>query len=228
MKPHALVVLFLLAAATVPAAEHYDEEMTVTAEPLKPDEIPTQRYIVDTYNAVREGARLYSEGRYKEALPHLLVAARRGFKWAQARAGDIYLHGRGGAPKSVDRGIAWLGVAATPKSTNAIRSYFKTVWAEVPPEHVPRLADLVETYEVRYGHRSHVDCELAGGESNARSLRIKRLRCRFRHEATVCRSMGPGLSTGEIDLAAGSSGETYTWQWNCPPIRGGRSTRTQP
>ena len=93
---------------------------------------------------------------------------------------------------------------------------------------MPRLADLVETYEVRYGHRSHVDCELAGGESNARSLRIKRLRCRFRHEAAVCRSMGPGLSTGEIDLAAGSSGETYTWQWNCPPIRGGRSTRTQP
>ena len=140
MRPRILFLLFLL-AVTVPAAEHYDEEMTVTAEPLKADEIPTQRYIVDTYNAVREGARLYSEGRYKEALPHLLVAARRGFKWAQARAGDIYLHGRGGAPKSVDRGIAWLGVAATPKSTNAIRSYFKTVWAEVPPEHVPRLGD---------------------------------------------------------------------------------------
>ena len=62
MKPRVLVVLFLLAAVTTPAAEHYDEEMTVTAEPLKPDEIPTPRYIVDTYNAVREGARLYSEG----------------------------------------------------------------------------------------------------------------------------------------------------------------------
>lgn len=227
MKPRTLVFL-LFATVGISAAERYDEEMTVIAERLKPDEVPSPRYIVDTYNAEREGTRLYSDGRYKEALPHLLVAARRGFKWAQARVGDIYLHGRGGAPKSVDRGIAWLGVAATPKSTNAIRSYFKTVWAEVPPEHVPRLADLVETYEVRYGHGSHVDCELAGGEGNARSLRIKRLRCRFRHEAAVCRSIGPGLSTAEVDLAAGSRGETYTWEWNCPPIRGGRSTRTQP
>lgn len=227
MRPYALVVLAFATVGAL-AAERYDEEMTVTAERLKPDEIPTPHYIVDTYNAVREGARLYSEGRYKEALPHLLVAARRGFKWAQARAGDIYLHGRGGAPKSIDRGVAWLGVAATPRSTNAIRSYFKTVWAEVPPEHAPRLAELVETFEARYGQGSHVDCDLAGGESNARSLRIKRLRCRFRHEATVCRSMGPGMSTGEIDLAAGSSGETYTFQWNCPPIRGGGSTRTRP
>lgn len=219
----------VLIAFAADASEHYDEEMTVTAEALKPGELPTPEYIVDTYNAVRDGARLYTEGRYDEALPYLLVAARRGFKWAQARAGDIYLHGRGGAPKSVDLGIAWLGVASTPKSTNAIRRYFKRVWAEVPDEHAPRLAALVETYEARYGHRSHVDCELAGGESNARSLRIKRLRCRFRHEATVCRSMGPGLSTGEIDMAAGSSGETYTWQWNCPPIKGSTTgTRTRP
>lgn len=41
----------------------------------------------------------------------------------------------------------------------------------------------------------HVDCQLAGGESNTRSLRVKRLRW-FRDEATVCRSLSLGLSMG--------------------------------
>ena len=99
-----------------PTAERYDEEMVVTAAPLAPGEVPSSRYIADTYNAVDEGTRLYQEERYKEALPHLEVAAKRGFKWAAARAGDIYLHGRGGAPKSISVGLAWLGVAAEPRT----------------------------------------------------------------------------------------------------------------
>ena len=95
-----------MAVGTAQGGERYDEEMTVIAAPLKPGELPSPRYIADTYNAVDEGTRLCTQGRCKEALPHLVVAARRGFKWAQARAGDIYLHGRGEAPKNVAEGIA--------------------------------------------------------------------------------------------------------------------------
>ena len=211
-----------------PTVRDYDEEMVVTAEPLAPGEVPTPRFISDTYNAVVEGTRLYQEGRYKEALPLLEVAARRGFKWAQARAGDIYLHGRGGAPKNVSVGLAWLALAADPRSTNAIRRYFKRAWAELPDDEAERIGDLVETYKLRYGHGSHVDCDMTGGEAGAWSLRIKKLRCRFRHEASVCRAYGPGLSTGEEDMRAGSAGETYTWLWTCPPIRGGTSARPRP
>lgn len=211
-----------------PTAERYDEEMVVTAAPLAPGEVPSSRYIADTYNAVDEGTRLYQEERYKEALPHLEVAAKRGFKWAAARAGDIYLHGRGGAPKSISVGLAWLGVAAEPRTAHAIRRYFRRAWARLPEEQTVRIGQLVETYKVQYGHGSHVDCDMSGGEANATSFRFKHLHCRFRHEASVCRSIGPGLSTAEVDMRAGVRGETYTWEWNCPPVRGSRSNRTQP
>ena len=216
------------AFAAEPTTEHYDEEMVVTAETLAPGEVPSARYISDTYDAVDEGTRLYQQERYKEALPHLEVAAKRGFKWAAARAGDIYLHGRGGAPKSVSIGLAWLGVAAEPRTAHAIRRYFRRAWARLPEEQIERIGQLVETYKASYGHESHVDCDMTGGEASATSFRLKQLHCRFRHEASVCRSIGPGLSTAEVDMEAGVRGETYTWEWNCPPVRGGRSTRTQP
>ena len=50
----------------------YVEEVIVTAERLKKGAMPTQTVIVQTYNALRRGKRLYNLRRYKEALPHLL------------------------------------------------------------------------------------------------------------------------------------------------------------
>ena len=68
----------------------------MTADRLEKGAMPTQTIIVQTYSVLRRGKRLYNERKYKEALPYLLIASKRGFKWAQAMAGDIYVHGRGG------------------------------------------------------------------------------------------------------------------------------------
>ena len=87
----------------------YDEEVVVTADRLEKGAMPTQTIMVRTYNVLRRGKRLYSERRYAEALPYLVMTAKRGFKWAQAMAADIYLHGRGGgsARHRKGDGVAW-------------------------------------------------------------------------------------------------------------------------
>ena len=53
----------------------YVEEVIVTAERLKKGAMPTQSAIVQTYDALRRGKRLYNARRYDEALPYLLMAA---------------------------------------------------------------------------------------------------------------------------------------------------------
>ena len=90
------------------------EEVVVVADRLKKGATPTQTVVVQTYSVRRRGMRLYEEQRYGEALPLLLLAAKRGFKWPQAMAGDILSHGRGEVGRDLESGMGWLGVAAAP------------------------------------------------------------------------------------------------------------------
>ena len=171
----------------------YVEEVIVTAERLKKGTILTQTVIVQTYDALRRGKRLYNARRYAEALPHLLLAAKRGFKWAQAMAGDIYLHGRGGVPRSIESGMGWLGVASRPQTALAIRSYFDQAMAEIPASARPGIADVVAHYREQWSSRDwRVSCRRSTAKTpwgmGVMSLRLnKRLSCVFTDEVPVCR-----------------------------------------
>ena len=169
-----------------------DDEIIVTAEKPERGEMPSPTYIVQTYSVVNRGSRLYREGRYSEALPYLVTAAKRGFKWAQARAGDIYLHGRGGVARDIEAGIGWLGVAAMPETDPAIRNYFRDAMAEVRPEHLLHFATIVADYRRQWGSDGYrVTCERApkiDGIHGSQSLRMKRLRCTFMDEIPLCRT----------------------------------------
>jgi len=179
------------AAATLPPSEPDVEEVVVTAERLERGKVPSPTYMVQTYSVVNRGARLYRQGKYKEALPYLTTAAKRGFKWAQARTGDIHLHGRGGVPRNIEAGIGWLGVAATPRTAPAIRNYFKDVMSELPPEHVWHFATIVADYRRKWDSKgSRVQCERVPGKriDGSKSLRIKRLKCTFMDEIPLCRT----------------------------------------
>lgn len=169
-----------------------EDEIIVTAEKLARGEIPSPTYIVQTYSVVNRGSRLYREGKYKEALPHLVTAAKRGFKWAQARTGDIYLHGRDGVPRDIEAGIGWLGVAAKPETDPAIRNYFRDAMAEVRPEHLLYFATIVAEYRRQWSSDGYrVTCERApriDGIHGSQSLRMKQLRCAFMDEIPLCRT----------------------------------------
>jgi len=221
-----LSVLVLLASSVAAAATPessaddeadaaYVEEMVVTAERLEKGEWPTGTIITQTYNVRQRGMLLYELGRYEEALPLLLVAAERGFKWPQAMAGDIYLHGRGGVPRDLRSGLGWLGVAASPRTSWQIDSYFRQAMAELPDRMRKTAEATVDEYRKRWNSRGwRVSCRrTVSGSPNSvvTSLRLnKRLRCIFWDEIPVCRQPYRyamfGLPAGE-QLA-----------WECDPV----------
>ena len=198
----------------------YVEEVIVTAERLKKGAIPTQTVIVQTYNVLTRGKRLYDARRYKEALPYLLVAAKRGFKWAQAMAGDILLHGRGGVPRDIESGMGWLGVAARMHTAPAIQSYFRQAMAEMPASASGHIDEVVARYREQWSSRDwRVTCRRTVTGSRlglgVMSLRLnKRLSCTFTDEVPVCRE--PLYSVGDVL----NPERPMPLQWVCPPVTG--------
>ena len=135
----------------------YVEEVVVTETPLK-TKMPTTDLILATYEAREKGGRLYRRGRYEEALPLLLAAAKRGFKWEQARVSFLYQQGYG-TEQDVEAAVAWLGVAARGETTPEIRGRFKELWARIPEARRPHFEDVIDEYEKRYGNKANrTDC----------------------------------------------------------------------
>lgn len=184
--------------ASAPAIERASpnnvEEMVVTGTQPGRGKIPTLELISEVYHARRQGGWLYKRGRYKEAFPLLLTAAKRGFKFAQARVGFLYQQGCppwGDAPRepcewggaggrtNADPAIGWLALAAQPPTTPEIRGHFKKLWERIPAQHHPHFADVIANYEQVYGTKiNRVGCD----RSHKAGTYIKKLTCRFLDE----------------------------------------------
>ena len=145
-------------AQTTPAQEDATarqevEEVVVTETPLH-TAIPTVELIQATYKARHKGGRLYRLGQYEEALPLLLVAARKGFKMEQARVSFLYQQGLG-TEQDVEAAVGWLGVAARGETTPEIRGRFKELWARIPQARRPYFEEVIDEYEKRYGNKAN-------------------------------------------------------------------------
>lgn len=137
------------AAAAMERANPEDlEEMTVSAERLP---VPSRIEMMDTYQAQGQGTKHFRRRDYARAYPHLLTAAKRGFKTAQARLAYIYLHGLGGIPYDPVRGVGWLSAAASPETLPWIRRYSKRIWEIVPERYVADLETVADRYRTKYG-----------------------------------------------------------------------------
>lgn len=153
--------------AAVPSDESLDQapEAAPEDEPLSPKEI---------YEARRLGLQLISEKKYEEAYPHLLTAARHGFKRPQAQLGFLHLNGLGDAKKDTRYAIGWLGVAADGLTERPIRKYFKDIWKKIPQEHVPAYQKLVDSFVAKYGTEANdIRCKRV----NKRASKIRVVRC---------------------------------------------------
>ena len=173
------------------------EEVIVTADRLEKGAMPTQTIIVQTYSVLQRGKRLYNARRYDEALPYLLMAGKRGFKWAQAMVGDIYLHGRGDVPRNIEEGMGWLGVAARPQTAPRIQTYFRQALAELSPRQQEHVEAVVRRYRDEWSSRDwRVACRrtvtAAPAGTGVMSLRLnKRMQCTFMDETPICRNPTP-------------------------------------
>ena len=140
-------------APAVAAERQAVEEVVVTETPVAAN-IPTVELMEATYKARQDGGRLYRLGQYEEALPLLLVAAKKGFKWEQARVSFLYQQGYG-TEQDVEAAVAWLGVAARGDTTPEIRGRFKEIWARIPEQHRPHFKAVIDEYEKRYGNKAN-------------------------------------------------------------------------
>lgn len=174
----------LLVVIAVPAfAERGDavEEIVVTATPPERGKPPTLEFLTELYDSRRNGSFLYRRGKHAEAFPHLLAAARRGFKMAQARVSFLYQQGLG-TPRDPIAAVAFLGIAAKPPTLPEISNSFKQVWERIPPDLKPRFEQLIEQYEARYGARANrIACDV----SPSAGTHFKKLTCRFMDECSL-------------------------------------------
>ena len=153
------------------------EEIVVSGE--RDDSVESRRRV---YLDHRRGMYLYSKGRYDEAFPFLLTAAKHGYKDSQARLAHLYLHGLGGVRRSDTSGIAWMGVAAHGETTPIIQRRYDELMAAVPTRHMDSLKRLVEQYVEKYGNfDQNVKCEVG---KHASTL-ISKYRCYFEYEFAV-------------------------------------------
>ena len=166
-------------AAVDPGFDDVEEEIIVRGERDDSGQVVNLETMMGIYQSRLQGSILYRRQEYAEALPHLLAAARRGFKFAQARVGFILQQGVDGVPQDPEAAVAWLAIAARGDTHPEIRNYFKALWAKIPDGQRPALEDLIDVYAQRYGSRANrVTCDM----SHKAGTWLKKLTCRFQDE----------------------------------------------
>ena len=147
------------APRTVADASQLIEEVIVRGTPSDSGQVVLLPDALAIYDARRRGTDLYRRGQYAEAFPYLLDAAKRGFKFAQARLGFLYQQGLG-TERNGWEAMAWLGVASRGTTMPEIRNYFNALWEKVPDAYQPQLLDLIDVYDEKYGSRiNRVSCD---------------------------------------------------------------------
>jgi hypothetical protein len=128
------------------------------------------------YSARTTGLKLYDEKKYEEAFPHLMIAAKRGFKMPQAQLGFMHQQGLGGAKKDTRYAVGWLGVAASGTTEPSIKNYFDNIWDKIPAEHQGSYEKLVGSFVDKYGAEANdVKCQRV----NRPGSQIRVLRCQM-------------------------------------------------
>ncbi len=173
-----------VARAELPEA---DEEVIVTAEPDDGTAQAVAMMMLDTHLSNERGRQLYLQHRYDEAAPHLLAAAKRGFKMAQARLGEILVLGLGDIEQDVAAGMGWMGVAASGTTMPSVRNRLNELRSHVPPELHSRLDSIIAAYTAQYGSEATgVNC-LRGKQAGTH---LTKIRCNFAEEWKYVSYMG--------------------------------------
>ena len=182
-----------------PALPEADEEMIVTAAPDDGTAEAVAMMMLDTHLSNERGRQLYLQHRYDEAAPHLLAAAKRGFKMAQARLGEILVLGLGDIEQDIAAGMGWMGVAASGTTMPSVRSRLSELRSHVPAELQPRLESIIAAYTAQYGSdATGVNC-LRGKQAGTH---LTKIRCNFAEEWKYVNYMGVDAEAALEELGA--------------------------
>ncbi len=154
------------------------DEVTVYAPRPKNFRVPMPT-ISQVYDDRRRGSFYYRIGRFKDAFPYLLNAAKHGFKYCQARVGYLYLTGLGNVPQDNKAAIGWLGVAASPMTMPEIKHYWHDMREQIPDVLKPEAEEIVSNYIAQYGgDTNRMNCR----RHRPAGSHIKILNCTFEDE----------------------------------------------
>lgn len=172
----ALCLVVVLAA--VSRADEVEEVVVIGKLDQSSPEV-VANWMLDTHLANDRGRALYLQHRYAEAAPYLAAAAKRGFKMAQARLGEILVLGLDGVPQDVAAGMGWLGVAAEGTTMPSVRNRFGELREHVPAALQARLDEVVARYVEQYGSEAtEVDCR----RYKAAGTHLTKIACEFRDQ----------------------------------------------
>lgn len=146
------------------------EDKEITDDIVRPAEM------LEILKSHRRGRNYFAKQDYENAYPWLLVAARGGFKEAQAQLGYMFQEGKG-VEKSNIKAIAWFGVAAEGSTTPQIKNHFRKLKSAVPSENAQYVDRVVSGYIANFGSEStRVTCDL----HRPTGSHISRIKCMFK------------------------------------------------
>jgi len=133
--------------STIINATEYDKKnigMTM------PDKEIVYKSSKDLDEQMTQGVRLYHQQDYAAAYPLLSEAALWGLKTPQSMIGVMYTQGLH-VDQSIERGMAWLGVANENGKDKTAKKLFKSVYKQLDDKQKAYIDGLVDNYTQRYG-----------------------------------------------------------------------------
>ena len=99
---------------------------------------------------LNQGMKLYKDGSYEKAYTILSELSQWGIKDAQAILGNMFLKGEH-VDKSVERGLAWLGVAKEDGMQKSAVESFDYIYQQLSAEHQTYMDQKIVAYIEKYG-----------------------------------------------------------------------------
>jgi len=115
-----------------------------------PDETVVYKSTKQLDEQVTKGVRLYHQQDYERAYPLLSEAALWGLKTPQSMVGVMYTKGLH-VEQSIERGMAWLGVANEKGRDKNAKKMFKSIYKQLDSKQQAYVDELVDNYTQRYG-----------------------------------------------------------------------------
>jgi TPR repeat protein len=151
--------------------EYITKNISVTAA----DNTKTYKSLRDLDTELKKGSNLYKQGKYDEAHPIIAELSQWGLKSAQSLLGTMYIKGQH-VDRSVERGLAWLGVSNELGGSKSSKANFDYVYKQLNDEQRKIMDSKIQSYIAMYGAETqHISCKRK--KTSGSNIQVKAKSC---------------------------------------------------
>jgi len=141
------------------STEYNSKNISVTAA----DDTKTFKSLRDLEEEFTKGAKFYQKEKYEKAYPIFAELSQWGIKSAQSLLGTMYIQGQHVGP-SIERGLAWLGVANELGGYKSSKANFDYVYNQLNDEQKKIIDVKVQSYIAKFGAKTqNITCKKKKG-----------------------------------------------------------------